>query len=358
LPDTLQRVADHFAGDPQPDAVIGSYDDQPRQPDFLSQYKNLFHHFVHQTGDGAASTFWSGCGAVRREVFLEYSGFNEDYKRPMIEDIELGYRMKADGRKILLDKELRVSHLKAWTFWRLMKSDVFDRGIPWTELILREWNMPADLNLQISQRISVALVYLLVLSVTGIAVYFQGLFLVPLPIVALLLMTNYWFHDWKSSRRRGRQLAWVGAALGLTTALAYWYEMTSLIPPLFVATAMLFLQHCFLVNRPDSRSKRIYSALVGVFTAGTAIYVLSYMPLHPIIILPNLLLIFIIFLNSQFYIFLTGRHSIFFTVAAIPFHLLYHFYNGISFGLGTALHWWKKRSPRLKRAEQPAASVD
>jgi glycosyltransferase involved in cell wall biosynthesis len=357
-PDSLQRVADHFHRDPQLDALIGSYDDQPRQPDFLSQYKNLFHHFVHQTGNDVASTFWSGCGAIRREIFLTYSGFSEDYKRPAIEDIELGYRMKADGRKILLDKQLRVKHLKAWTFWRLIKTDIFDRGVPWTELILRDSSMPADLNLHISQRISVVLVYLLVLSVTGVAIYFRGLFLVPLLVVALLLMSNYWFHGWMLSKHRGRQTVVIGGFLGLTTLLAYLHDMTSLIPPLLVALAMLFLQHRFLGGRPDSRSRRIYSALAGVVTAAATLYILSFMPLHPIIIVPHLLLIIILFLNSQFYIFLTGRHNLFFTFAAVPFHLLYHFYNGISFSLGSVLHWWKKRSPRVKDARQPAATVE
>ncbi len=51
-----------------------------------------------------------------------------------------------------------MKHLKRWTFWGLVKTDVLDRGIPWTELILRDANMPDDLNLQLSQRVSVALV--------------------------------------------------------------------------------------------------------------------------------------------------------------------------------------------------------
>ena len=42
--------------------------------------------------------------------------------------------------------------------------DILDRGIPWTELILRDRNMPNDLNLQLSQRISVALLALVVLN--------------------------------------------------------------------------------------------------------------------------------------------------------------------------------------------------
>ena len=64
-----------FAEDLTLDALIGSYDDDPAERDFLSQYKNLMHCFVHQTGNEQASTFWSGCGAIRRDVSLAHSGF-------------------------------------------------------------------------------------------------------------------------------------------------------------------------------------------------------------------------------------------------------------------------------------------
>src|SRR5579863_2244728 len=158
--DAIDRVGTALA-DPGVDAVIGSYDDDPSSPDFLSQYKNLMHCFVHQTGASEASTFWSGCGAIRRKVFLELSGFDSNYGRPAIEDIELGYRLRQAGRRILLDRDLRARHLKKWTFWGLLKTDIMDRGIPWTELILRDQRMPNDLNLQISQRISVGLVFVI-----------------------------------------------------------------------------------------------------------------------------------------------------------------------------------------------------
>ena len=67
---------------------------------FLSQYKNLVHHFYHHRGKREASTFWSGCGAVRKQAFLDAGGFDvERYTRPSIEDIELGYRLiKAGGK--------------------------------------------------------------------------------------------------------------------------------------------------------------------------------------------------------------------------------------------------------------------
>jgi len=167
-PDTIARVREAFEKEPDLDALIGSYDDAPSSPGFVSQYKNLMHCFVHQSGRRAASTFWSGCGAIHRDVFLALGGFDEAYDRPAIEDIELGYRLVGARRKVRLDPHLTVKHLKHWTLTGLIRSDIFDRGVPWTELIWRDRLMPNDLNLRTSQRVSVALVVLLV-ALSGIA---------------------------------------------------------------------------------------------------------------------------------------------------------------------------------------------
>jgi glycosyltransferase involved in cell wall biosynthesis len=70
-PDTVSKVAETFAQNPEVDAMFGSYNDSPQAGAFSSQFKNLFHHFVHQQGRQQAVTFWSGCGAIRRDVFLE-----------------------------------------------------------------------------------------------------------------------------------------------------------------------------------------------------------------------------------------------------------------------------------------------
>jgi glycosyltransferase involved in cell wall biosynthesis len=352
-PDSLSRVAEDFAEDPALDAVIGSYDENPDSPDFLSQYRNLMHCFVHQSGKETASTFWGGCGAIRREVFERYSGFNEEYGRPAIEDIELGYRLTAAGRKIQLDKNLQVKHLKAWSFWRLVKTDIFDRGIPWTELILRDANMPNDLNVQISQRISVALVYIMLLAVGAMAVHFKGLFLVPLLLLLVLLLSGYWFHDWQMSRSRLRLLVPIAGVFGVSIYLAWLHHMLALIPPLAVTLALIYLQHRFLRG---SRSWRIYSVLTGLCLGGTAVFIVSFMPYHPMVVLPFVILISVLFINSQFYVFLKGRRNFLFALAAIPFHLLYHFYNGISFCAGTILYW-SRRKPSAGRVPQDPDAV-
>ncbi|MBL8046518.1 MAG: glycosyltransferase family 2 protein, partial [Anaerolineales bacterium] len=77
--ETLAHISRVFAAQPSLTALFGSYDDAPAAPNFLSQYKNLMHHYVHQHASEQASTFWSGCGAIRRAAFLEFGGFSSRY---------------------------------------------------------------------------------------------------------------------------------------------------------------------------------------------------------------------------------------------------------------------------------------
>lgn len=158
-PDTLARAVAHFEAHPAADAVMGSYDDAPSAAGFVSQYKNLFHHYIHQTSRTDAWTFWSGCGAIRRRVFLEAGGFDESYGRPCIEDIELGFRLRRAGHRIDLNPAIQVTHLKRWTLRRLVHTDLFDRGVPWILLMLRDRTMPPDLNVTVGHRLSVLLVF-------------------------------------------------------------------------------------------------------------------------------------------------------------------------------------------------------
>jgi glycosyltransferase involved in cell wall biosynthesis len=155
--EALDIIAGDFARDPQLAAVFGSYDQAPAEPNFFSQYKNLIHHYVHQRSRENAATFWTGCGAIRKDLFEEFRGFDaEQYSRPAIEDIELGRRLQASGQKVLLDKRLQVKHLKRWTLAGMLKSDIRDRAVPWSKLILDSGEIPHDLNLTYAARFSAA----------------------------------------------------------------------------------------------------------------------------------------------------------------------------------------------------------
>ena len=168
--DTLGKIALDFRANSGISALFGSYDNAPGAPNFLSQYRNLLHHYVHQTSNSDAQTFWAGLGAIRRTVFAEIGGFDaERFARPSVEDIELGMRLRADGRRILLDKNIQATHLKKWTIGSMLKTDIFSRAIPWSKLILTRRAMINDLNLKTTDRLSALLVGSAILSIGLIA---------------------------------------------------------------------------------------------------------------------------------------------------------------------------------------------
>ncbi len=157
--ETLSLFAAAFAVNQGISAAFGSYDNSPFERNFLSQYRNLLHHFVHQTSSREASTFWAGLGAIRRADFLAVGGFDaERFAVPSIEDIELGARLRKSGRRILLAPEIQAKHLKKWTAVSILKTDIFCRALPWSKLILTEHGLINDLNLKTSDRASALLV--------------------------------------------------------------------------------------------------------------------------------------------------------------------------------------------------------
>lgn len=188
-PDAVGRAVEHFRTYPDVAAVFGSYDDCPAEKNFLSQYKNLCHHFVHQRGHEEASTFWGGCGAMRRAVFLAVGGFDvERFGRPSIEDIELGYRLRAAGERIRLDKDLQGQHLKRWTLASWLRADIRDRAVPWSLLIFESGQLVNDLNLKTTERVSAVCALLAVACLMGSLVYAPLLVGVPLALAGLVLL--------------------------------------------------------------------------------------------------------------------------------------------------------------------------
>jgi glycosyltransferase involved in cell wall biosynthesis len=157
--DVIGIIKEEFENDPELAALFGSYDDEPACLDFWSSFKNLLHHYVHQTSSPDAVTFWAGCGAIRRQAFAGAGGFDADrYRTASIEDIDLGIRMTQRQCKIRLVKRLQAKHLKKWTMGSMIRTDIFRRAIPWTQLILRTKTIPRDLNLTAESRASAMLI--------------------------------------------------------------------------------------------------------------------------------------------------------------------------------------------------------
>lgn len=150
----LELVRAHFAEPGHAPAVMGSYDDKPLGQTTVSRFRNLLHCYTHHTGNREASTFWTGCGAMRKDLFHEMGGFAaEQFGIPSIEDVDLGIRVRQAGHRILLNPDLQVQHRKIWTWASMIRTDVFHRAVPWSKLMLGGTNLPADLNFKPEQRL-------------------------------------------------------------------------------------------------------------------------------------------------------------------------------------------------------------
>jgi len=218
-PDALSIASSVLGQDASIAAVFGSYDDEPGHPAYLSQYRNLLHHWVHQTSQGDAFSFWSGCGAVRKRVFDELGGFNSKYSCPSIEDIEFGVRARKAGHAIRLEKSMLGKHLKQWRFRAMVETDIFRRAIPWMVLILQQGKVPVDLNLDVGSRVATVAAGLLALMFGWLLLTKQVAALLP-ALAVLVLATLVGISSLPASadgRGGGR---WVGLALTLPV-LAY-----------------------------------------------------------------------------------------------------------------------------------------
>lgn len=155
--------------DPAIGAVFGSYDDAPADPHWFSRYKNLMHRYYHQEAGNDATTFWAGCGAVRRDVFNQVGGFDiESYPYPSIEDIELGYRIVSAGYQIRIDPDMLGKHLKAWRIPNAVFTDIFRRALPWSRLMIAREGVNNDLNTGLAERLKAGIALILLLSLVAL----------------------------------------------------------------------------------------------------------------------------------------------------------------------------------------------
>jgi GT2 family glycosyltransferase len=153
--DAFTRIRAAFEDDPDLVGLFGSYDDSPEAADVVSRFRNLLHHYVHQSSPGPAATFWAGLGAIRRDSFMAAGGFDEKFRVPSVEDIDLGMRLAASGERIVLDPLLQGTHLKAWSLAEMIRTDFARRGVPWIELLLRDRRLASrQLNLGWPHRLS------------------------------------------------------------------------------------------------------------------------------------------------------------------------------------------------------------
>ena len=218
--DHVAKALEALQSQPGAVAAFGSYDDSPMASGLVTRYRNLLHHFTHQHGNRDAQTFWAACGVCDASVFRVLGGFDERYRLPSIEDIELGYRLRRAGHRIALDPSWQIKHLKKWTWRDLVFTDIGRRAIPWTLLLLREGRLDNDLNIDTRSRRSALLVVGAFASLP--AAFISPWFLsVPLACLGIAIFLNRRFYRFLASKG-----GWLFAAGAIPLHLFYYLAAT------------------------------------------------------------------------------------------------------------------------------------
>jgi len=132
---------------------------------FATRYKNLWMHYTFSRLPEYIHSFYTCAAAIRKRDFLANHGFDENYRRPNVEDTAFGRKLANNGYLIKVLKHLEILHLKEYTLASLVKTD-FLRSAGLLKIVLREkWQ-----NFQRRNQSSVPLGFILSVFFPALAV--------------------------------------------------------------------------------------------------------------------------------------------------------------------------------------------
>ncbi len=137
FPDTLSEIANVFSDDPDIVALTGVWVKHQRSKDFFPNFKALrdWSYWINERDkSGYYFLFSTRIAAIKKAVFERLGGFDENYPAPLVEDIELTYRI-ARRYAIIFAPQVRVRH-EFEGFWPIAKK-YFLRAYYWTKLYAR-----------------------------------------------------------------------------------------------------------------------------------------------------------------------------------------------------------------------------
>lgn len=137
FPDTLHNLANVFLDDPDVVALTGVWVKEQRTKDFFPNFKALrdWSYWINERDkSGYYFLFSTRIAAIKKSVFVRLGGFDETYPAPLVEDIELTYRI-ARRYAIIFAPHIRVRH-EFEGFWPIAKK-YFLRAFYWTRLYQR-----------------------------------------------------------------------------------------------------------------------------------------------------------------------------------------------------------------------------
>ncbi len=273
-PETLrvfwQKVAEHQSAG----AIFGTYDASPRSPGLISRYRNLLHRYIHLSGAGPSETFWAGLGGVRAATFKLVGGFDsERYRRPQIEDIEFGYRLRDGGTSIVLDPAIQGTHLKGWSFGKMALTDFRDRAIPWMRLLLaRRGQRTPTLNAGPKEQRRVAVAGAALAATAAAAIWSEPrLAGIGLGLFVLLIGLNLPVYRW-FAKQGGVRFA------GAVIPLHLWYYLSNAVAATVAILIHLSAEPKSSAGQPAPWRFRHWAAIVAILLAAGSLGWLTRAP--------------------------------------------------------------------------------
>lgn len=121
--DTIAKIQSAFTHK-NADAIVGIYSAEHPFSGIASNYKNLHLRYTRMIMDEEVHIFDGSCVAIKKEVFNEVSGFDENIKILAGEDWDLANRISEKGFRIILDKSVTFIHRKYYTIFNLFRTDL------------------------------------------------------------------------------------------------------------------------------------------------------------------------------------------------------------------------------------------
>ncbi|MBI4789491.1 MAG: glycosyltransferase [Chloroflexi bacterium] len=198
-PDALAQVAEDLSA-PLSAGVVGLPAREIPFHNFASHYKNLWMRFTYlRLPRERIGVFDTTVAAIRRQVFLELGGFDENYSGASIaEDTEFGQRAWAAGHMLVSDPQVAVTHCKHYTLSQVLSTD-FLRARALMLMRLRKWGQPFFTSVPLFYQLAVPVIF---------AAVFAGPF-VPLLSVVLFAAFYALNASWLAylARERGPRFA-------------------------------------------------------------------------------------------------------------------------------------------------------
>lgn len=156
---------------------------------FTTNFSNLLDHFTFLKSPQYVILPCTSYFAIKTEVFREIGMFNEKYKKPYVEDLELGLRLVKKGYKIYLNKQLKFEHMKKHIFLGFLKNR-FLRSFYRIKCLLKEKNIKTTS----SHYPSNILLLFLLLFFTGLgSLLNKAFFLLCFVLIILFFLNNFEF---------------------------------------------------------------------------------------------------------------------------------------------------------------------